>query len=356
MFYVSRRVGATKYGVVDTDDNHEDVMDKAEIKNAVCKLGVQILGVTTKIGKSNLLTIDRIEVYVPPAVRTKQESKLLMLKKIDIKSSGGKILSLDWNPLPNSPNRVIRLSDYGTSCGPTILPQRYVKEGYPHHVADQNITLILDDKITIERKTFKGCYATGLVFDLREVTNKQTVEWFYAELGVDIALDNVRPTVLDKPERIDAFLGFYIFEVGHYSMIQQYCHDAVKIEKMITAKYLPMFKKLPDKFDYKIKDSPWFEEFLLEYAKWYTIHRDNVIMTDFFQTWERMIHLCFGKHCLMSCIQWYFNGGTSIAFTRLVRYVQLANPDKAAKDAYVEIYNRISAILIECCRRKGLVS
>ena len=348
MFYISRRIGATRYGVVDTEDGREDIMTFDEVRKAVCEYGVNIVGVT-KRRRGTYFVVDKIEVYVPDSRRSTNENKLRFMSGVNVKAQDGVIVDVDWkSPDINTPERVVRLSDYGTSCGPTILSQRTVKDGMLRHVADQKLTIVLDDKIKTVRKTFKGCYGTGLVFDLREVTNKQTADWFYADLGVGASISQVRRTVIDREDRLVPFISLLIFEFSNFDECASYVPDRAEAERLVTQKYLKQLVKVPSKFDYTLTQDMYFDAFANQYCRWLRDHYNEVMSADFDVVWNNYMNIHYGRYSnLYSCILRGFVGGESAGYRRLRRYLTLNNPAPEAKDAFLQIFRKINEVFIE---------
>lgn len=357
MFYISKRYNLSQFGVVDTDDGKEDIMTRDEIEYACIKLGIHIEGVTLRTHSKykDVVHIERIDVYVPPENRTVKETKLRTVKGVDIKTVDGQIVSIDWIKMPNA-NRVVRLSDYGVECGADLFPARCVGFMTQSPVADQGLTLVLDDKLTVHRKAFKFAYNTGLVFDLREVTDQKIVNNFYQELLTDIGLAKIRPTVLDKDERLDYWIGVFMLNRGLLSDMSEYINDVPAVTKALSEQYRKEFIHLPNKFNYKFKpQDAVYDEHQVKYIRWLVNNYKRTLTNDFRTVFSMMSAEFHEYVSFLRCIRTDFAGGDSMPFLRLLRYVQMCDPSPEAKKAFVEIYHRANEEYLKYGISCGLV-
>lgn len=205
LLYVSRYIDRGTYGVVDTDDGIEEQIDICGISDAVCLHGVRIAGVTPVINKrfnKGYVTEDGVRVYQPVETLSPLQVKTKVLKHIDVKVYKSMITGIDIDIGAIEDKVQLRLSDFGTFCADYIL------SGNNHGVRDK-VVLILDDKITFGKKTFKlrqcdnsfvGIRDAGVMFDLSEMNDDNAAALYKVLLsGQDLF-----PTVIDEPTRYNS--------------------------------------------------------------------------------------------------------------------------------------------------------
>lgn len=217
VYYISRRIGATKYGVVDTDDGAEDIMTLKEIREAVLKHGYEIKGVDVIIGLSeysHIKDIGRIYVWQDVSEQSVRQVKLKSLNGVEIKTQGDMIVSI---VLPKDAAQrkacSVRLSDYGSVCADYLFNDTKTQPKW----AGNFLTLILDDKLEVTSKSFNGAGTLEIHFDLREVTNKRTVESAYKSVLSDslVSVTSLWNYYIDDvPERIDYWKAVCVLQKG----------------------------------------------------------------------------------------------------------------------------------------------
>lgn len=137
MLYVSRWVGrGTSVGVVDTDDNVEEVCPLFKVASSVKDLGIDIRGCSFA-GKRAVLN-----PYQPPETKTQLQLKMKILNFVDIEVYSSSISSIRWQPDNIAKPVRIRLSDFGTCCTDYILRGSSV-------VHRHCVTLVFDDKLSV---------------------------------------------------------------------------------------------------------------------------------------------------------------------------------------------------------------
>lgn len=176
MLYISRRVGGSKYAIVDTDDNTEEVISLRDL-GQILDLGLEVKGVevieTFRRNGQDRIRV-KIDVYQNAAYATTRQAKLNVLKGVEIKTSGNIVTSISLRDKELAADTVIRLSDFGSECADCI----FVRSGFRN---TPTLTVILDDKIKLKSKSLDmACYA-GIHFDLTEVTNPKVVQYAYHE-------------------------------------------------------------------------------------------------------------------------------------------------------------------------------
>ena len=221
MLYISRCVGRDKWGVVDTDDYVEEVVDKKQLNDIVLVKGIDIAGVTVGSGRisgkygagARGTYIRNVEVYQNPEYATRASAKAALLYGVDIKTSGKQIVSISVPGGLRKKLVKLRLSDFGESCGAHVLEQIVVGE---HEL----LMLVMDDKIKITQKTFDGISLQyRVVIDLSEVTDRKTVERVYTCENFKTGASNLDIYIQDEIERLDFYKGVGILTrgVGQYS-------------------------------------------------------------------------------------------------------------------------------------------
>ena len=199
MLYISRAVGHGSFGVVDTDDDVEEVVSAQELVK-LCKsdLGVEITGV--KLTANG--TVYGMRPYQPPETYTKNQVKAQLLQHVDIRVFRGAVSGIFWNANLIKTPITIRLSDFGESCWDGVLIGNDSDSGV-------KITLVLDDKICIGEASFRMPFGTnlgpngmGVVFDVREMSDGPSV--YNVSQSVFRYSDDpdLFESLIDCPERI----------------------------------------------------------------------------------------------------------------------------------------------------------
>lgn len=176
--------------MTDTDDGVESIVGANEILRCVKTLGMEIKGIRVETHERKR---DKVfaEVYQPPENITATQSKCSVLKGVNVMTNGDKITCIKWNKEADlGPAVSVRLSDYGTSCADYLFLWAGV-------VVNSKLTFILDDKITLSGKSLKYAAKCKVRVDIREVTNKRTVELVYKAyarkgdiFNLDLVIDN----------------------------------------------------------------------------------------------------------------------------------------------------------------------
>ena len=208
MLYISRilqdsnRVGGEAYGVVDTDDDVEELVDIDMLSAACFKHRLNVCGVTCRRTSSFGDYIGEIEVWQDPKYVTAKQSKLRMLTGVDLKLYKDEIsyLAVDGNVTTGDIS--VRLSDYGKRMHYDSII------AYRHHSGTKRVFLVIDDKFLMKGRP-KPCIP-WVCWDIREWSDFDAVSAFYHELMhdrfIDVATWNT--WVLDKPERSDWFMDY----------------------------------------------------------------------------------------------------------------------------------------------------
>lgn len=236
MLYISRRIGSSKYAIVDTDDNTEEVISLRDL-GEILDLGIEVKGVEViekfkQRGQPRIRV--KIDVYQNAEYATTKQTKLNVLKGIDIKTSGHIVTSVQWRDTELPENTVIRLSDFGSECADSV----FLRCGYRNKPA---LTVILDDKIKIRSKSLDmSCYS-GVHFDLTEVTNQRTVKFAYEEWLAGHGSMSLAQFITDKPERFD-----YWEAVGIVTRAQNKSQKTFsdELNRAVAARFIDEFERL----------------------------------------------------------------------------------------------------------------
>lgn len=252
MYYISRRIGTNKYGVVDTTDGTEDIMDYLELQEAVIDLGIQVEGVETFLRnkRTGARAIQSIHVVQNSDSISSAQAKLHVLKGINVKTSGSEIVSISWEDKPYVKEAVLRLSDWGTSCANYLFSDL----GYYYYGNGETwLTIILDDKCKLSNKSFKRCGSYGLVMDLREVSDDRQAEYVYREIIGEhhIGATTLSRFIIDKKERLDFWKGVTVIHRGArsnetFTHISQVVDDWQRVNDLITKKFSRDFLSISD--------------------------------------------------------------------------------------------------------------
>lgn len=200
MLYVSQVYARGSYGITDTDDGVETVVDDNGIQQLI-DLKIQVHGV---------VVFDRdFEVYIcknPVEIkRLKAKVDLLYGVKIEL-SEHGAIAGASWDSSRVRPGTSIRLSDFAYRCKEVIFGYKFSNE--------QPLTLILDDNIDILPGTFHRFVSNNVRVDITEVRHYKIVEYVYECWLRDTMLVDAALVIKDSPERMLQWQAFGVVQNG----------------------------------------------------------------------------------------------------------------------------------------------
>lgn len=182
MLYISRRINylgadysvqddsALRFGVVDTDDWAEEIVGLNALKAISSAGDIKIFGLSNPVRSTR-----DVHPYQPNP--TPFQTKLNMLKGVSVAVNNDVIVDINYDVRRvTSPVR-LRLSDFASECGDYILYGVEVCTGH-------KLTLVLDDTLIIRETSFEvwpfvGPDGIGVVFDMRELTNLNTLNLVY---------------------------------------------------------------------------------------------------------------------------------------------------------------------------------
>lgn len=200
MLYVSRRIYPEKYGVYDTEDNVEEVVDGYTFDKYCIDLGVDIKGVD--IVNSYVDIVQRIAPYQPVETLSQKQIKLKMLTGVNIKVWRGSITSIWWDDTPVSEPVRIRLSDFAGKIADCV----FLRET---NIGFHKVTLVLDDNIDVRLRSFdvmetddifEGKDGIGVAIDVRDVKDYQRLKLIYRSFVHD-AYQDLSSSIIDDERR-----------------------------------------------------------------------------------------------------------------------------------------------------------
>lgn len=368
MLYVSRKIGVTKVGVVDTDDNVETILTLTELQRVTCELGLHVEGVTTMdrfdLRDGSSKCIHRVNVYVPPENVTTSQTKLKVLLGVEVKVNNNRIVSVSWS-LPGTKDRVVRLSDYAGSCGSSIfwaMKSQYRMTTNP----DSRLTFILDDNLALEDKTFKDVHELDVVLDVREVTNKDIVTNVYKSLLLQPSfMDKLLPRIIDNEVRKSDWTGIRIVNHGiGYSVkaldscLADYVDDVQRVTEVVKAKYKPEFLSLAKTFKFELMEDDLHNSAMTAVVNClYHAHhgRPALSISDNFDVIWDDFSSSSDPTSLQAVLYRWSKTGIPSAARRLINYLTWFEADDEIKAAFVKFYRRAMSLLMQKARERGWV-
>lgn len=176
MLFISRRIGFD-YGVVDTDDDTEEVVTDDELRQLHNVFGLTISGLTMRD-----YIEPRVVVYQPEETITPLQVKTRVMKHVDIKVYKDMITSIRFRASDIMGESVeIRLSDFGTRCADYVLAGNVYVGRFP------KLRLIFDDKVSMCPNAFVrlpysnaliGDHGIGVQYDLTDMSDKRAKQMY----------------------------------------------------------------------------------------------------------------------------------------------------------------------------------
>lgn len=171
MLYLSRRLNRNKFAVVDTDDDSEEIIYKKELREAVCKLGLEIRGVRVEM-TSDGPHVRSYRPYQDMRYYTTRQTKAKALLGVDIVTFRDEITHVLINGAVAQDGLRLRLSDYCKRMSMGTGIHWFNTEDY------KEVIIVLDDKIELYDEC-KALIYDGLIWDILEVTNEDLVRRLY---------------------------------------------------------------------------------------------------------------------------------------------------------------------------------
>lgn len=202
MLFVSRHIGISGYGVVDTDDGSEEVVTSSEAAYYTEVLGLDIKGVARR-HDSNAVSL---EPYQSVETMTPLQVKTNLINHVDVRTFGSAITLLTFREEEITSPVTVRLSDFGDTLEDCILSENKCSGSY-------KIILIIDDgiKSLTEQSLRMGMYGwgaelgglgedgLGVVIDIRELSDDDLAFKVYEQVYAygDAPIDEMK----DSDER-----------------------------------------------------------------------------------------------------------------------------------------------------------
>lgn len=204
VLYVSRRIdeftanevyhistNMSCYGIVDTDDDTEDIITEALLSYMVYELGMKVEGAergeSPNWGQELFITPYQDQRYCS-SVHTKTKTLL----GVDVRTYKGEITAIIADGKFFKGDTRIRLSKYGNVINQGVL-LRFI-----HNLLAQNsLILVMDDKIEIGGNIFRFLLS-NVYFDLSEVSNVEQYGWCFDGIEDEPALNYI----IDKHGRV----------------------------------------------------------------------------------------------------------------------------------------------------------
>lgn len=205
MLYISRCIGETKYGVVDTDDGTETIVPIGVLASAVRNLKLEIKGAvfTDMPSFGDGEYVGSIFPQQPTETMTQLQVKTNLLHHVDIKVHQSTITSIRWRSDEITCPVKIRLSDFGEVLGDRVLNGNRPSVRYP-------VTLIFDNRVRLEScslwRPASLETSRGLILDIRELTDSGRAMKVYRDWVFDIGSYQRVESVLDSIERKNRIL------------------------------------------------------------------------------------------------------------------------------------------------------
>lgn len=349
MLYVSRYVGQTKYGVVDTDDGVETVVSFQDLADYVLVDGLDIKGVNIDyiVRRNKQVPFVRsITVYQEGSFLTARQAKTKTLKGIDVIVNNGRIAQITVGNGGLKQETRLKLSDYGTSCGEYILKNL-------NYLRDNRLIIELDDGIAVGPKTFKYYVNRGVVLDMTAVKNSKTVEYIAHELSSSERwLENPIAPVIDTPQRMDFYIAETILNRSINSLpqiksIRELVSDPVAVNALIAKKHRSEFKGvsraqfLPGRYFRGARDTKRFVGWLAGFG-WLT-KCDN---------YETLVN----KNCIniLACLRECSTCNNNVLL-RFENYIRFFTPTDEIKKAFVQLCQSAGKWLLDLGLLEGWI-
>lgn len=178
MLYVSRVAGYSEfeltYGIVDTDDDTETMVDSDDLESIIWKNNVKIVGAEVDL-LTDSITPQTMIPYQDPRYVTKTMAKLKTMAGVDIRVWRKYITGIFIDCSASKRGTFsIRLSDFGrVICG--FTPVNWFYRYASNRSGRPKLTITLDDKIDVPSSEFP-IFASGIHWDFSEVTDDNFVE------------------------------------------------------------------------------------------------------------------------------------------------------------------------------------
>lgn len=196
MLYISRVVSSGRFGVVDTDDDVEEIATFGTLEVLVLRKHMRIEGVEV-IDAGGAREIGGIVPYQDKRYYTTLQAKTKTLQGVDIRTFKDELtrILIDFDVLRN--NTEIRLSQFGQR-----MPVN-VEIDIIGTVGNKKVIFVLDNNIKVAPKAPLVGYS-GICWDIREYTTNDLIESMYKVLLSHeyTSVDSWPDFIIDNPERV----------------------------------------------------------------------------------------------------------------------------------------------------------
>lgn len=195
------------FGVVDTEDDVEEVVAWRDIEKASSVCGLDIAGVDVVLPSRSVRVITP---WQDPTTASVMQVKSSVLWHTEVTVWGSHVTAVTWHSDRIVSPVTLRLSDFGDYCEDCILYDNFGSGSVSPtgEIGAHKITFVLDDKVRVTPDTFRvggtsmsvlGKGGLGVVLDLREVTDDSVADVVYGSLYRYYG--NPLDSVIDTPER-----------------------------------------------------------------------------------------------------------------------------------------------------------
>lgn len=209
MLYLSRRVGMDKWGVVDTDDDVEEVVAGSVVGDAVLNHNIQIRGaelVDTPNGKF----IKRYTVYQDMRYCTQLQARTKTLLGIDVRVYKDEIVHISVDGKIAKAGTRLRLSDFGHSMS------WHAQIRLSDLNAEETIVLVLDDTVKMLYTDMMLVTMSSIRWDISECTDEEFVAAVYNNLMTTnlLSISAWGSFLIDTEERTNLWIAAALVRRG----------------------------------------------------------------------------------------------------------------------------------------------
>lgn len=202
MLYLSRIIQPDnpryrKYGVVDSDDDTETLVTRAELVDIVLKHKLQVQGVVVINKKDGSKDIKVTSPQQIASQTTGRQTKTAVLLGVNVVVYNDEITAIHVNRKVMRDKQRIRLSDFAKKMN--LRAKMYFTGP-----VSKRVVLVIDDKIELLGRLKDFSEVTGVLYDISEVEDLGTIGLFYSAL-MDCSLRigyHFDSHVIDRKERM----------------------------------------------------------------------------------------------------------------------------------------------------------
>lgn len=337
MLYISRCLGPNRWSVTDTDDGLTEEVFISDLDDAL-RSGVQIAGVELRSDAPYSMQqnpIARVKVYQNQKKLSGKMLKLKMLRGVDLCISGKSISQIRWDNPQYKSGFSLRVSDYCQLLGNYALLYEFSEQ-------ENVLVLVLDDKIKLAKNALVGAFDRNIQIDIREVTNKSTIEQVYdTAMHGSSAFDSIK--VIDNKHRLDFWTVVSNIRTG-YPVVDSKLVASVSSE--IERMYRPILSKLfstkvsvIDDLTHKNECNAYVLGLRYNAEFWRGRCKD-------FETVRKSAYRFFDDI-------WKFTTVRHADAMQAQRYMRIMELTPALKKSYVEFVNRVNVMMLDFGRSNG---